>query len=486
MATDPHQRLTEAITDLLTFLWHHRDHLTGPDAEFRELLLDQLHQVNEHAHAAARAHDYLHVAADVEHPDPDQDGWGRRLTLHSLSTLGIVGLLRNLSQPVVPVDVVADLGRFLAGPPVMCERMFVVDADLPLDAECEVAGWRLTRIESADLDPLTPLPSTRPFVEDPWDEALRHGGCGVFRRVCDDLRPRINTMLPAAVATDLTEREVTIAAWQPLLLLNLAADERVIVAAEYEIEPGRVVDRVRGTGLGMAEDDDDVHTWEVPMWGPYRPLGDDFDDVLQTLDVLARSLQEWHSYPGEQPGIAEPASERLRRSAHRMLSQGPRLGLGGDVVRPRDRAEVVFRFISALENLLVPDTHNVTKKVARRTAVLTGLDDNDRREIERDVISGYKIRSKVAHGDVIPTEQLHELPARLYGYLREVFRALIILGPSFRPDIDCPEAMADPACRQRITDRIRAVVDTLPETTRSLRPTVSATHRTSAPRPRRS
>ena len=51
------------------------------------------------------------------------------------------------------------------------------------------------------------------------------------------------------------------------------------------------------------------------------------------------------------------------------------------------------------------------------------------------MISGCRIRSKVVHyGDVVPIIQPQELPAHLCGCLREVFRALRILGPLFKLD----------------------------------------------------
>ena len=51
------------------------------------------------------------------------------------------------------------------------------------------------------------------------------------------------------------------------------------------------------------------------------------------------------------------------------------------------------------------------------------------------------------------------------------FRALIILGPRFDLATDCDQALLSGSVRQhRVTDPIDAVVETLPETHRSLRP----------------
>jgi hypothetical protein len=163
-----------------------------------------LRTVNAAATAAARANRYLHVADDEDSLDPTGDMWGRKLNVRTLRTLGISGLLQSRSDPAPPADVVTDLAAYLAGPQVPCERMFVV-ADLPLDGPHTIAGWRMERLEAGDLVHLTPLPSTREFADDPWDEALSLGGCVVLRRDAGDIRPRVSTMFPAWLGTGLIE-----------------------------------------------------------------------------------------------------------------------------------------------------------------------------------------------------------------------------------------------------------------------------------------
>ncbi|GAA2501507.1 HEPN domain-containing protein [Winogradskya humida] len=416
MAVDPHQTLTAAITGVLRFAWQHRDELSDPGHELREELADRLHDLGRQARLTARAHDYLHVVHEGRTPEDTQHAWGRYLSIRQLNTLGITGLLRDLPTPDLPHGLVTDLAGFLAGPAVPCERMFVIDSALDLRGPVDIAGWQLTRIESADLEPLTPLPSTRRFSADPWDEALSHGGCIVLRRISAARKP-------SEVAAAPGEPEVTIAAWQPLLLLNLAATDR-IVATVATLEP--LLSAVR--------------------------------------DAAARTT-------GPDRKAAKSFADRLRRSAHRLLAQGPRLGTDGEPVSPHDRAEIVFWLISALEHLLIVDKGgDFTRKVAQRTAILIGRDGEDRLSIYRDVSSAYGIRSQLAHGDLVQEVKLQGLPARLYGYLREVFRALIILGPLFRVDTVCDDALLSAAVRQtHITDPTRAVVDRLPETTRSLR-----------------
>lgn len=58
----------------------------------------------------------------------------------------------------------------------------------------------------------------------------------------------------------------------------------------------------------------------------------------------------------------------------------------------------------------------------------------------------------------------------MYGYLREVFRALTILGPRFRAEDDCDEALLSVAVREeRIRVPLQETIARLSEWARSLR-----------------
>jgi hypothetical protein len=482
VSQDMHRQLTTAIRDLLEFSWQHRGDLIAADSEHAEDLATHLRAVNAAATTAARASGYLHVANDENPRNPAGDTWGRKLNIRTLRTLGISGLLQTRSHPAPPADVVEDLAAYLAGPHVPCERMFVIDADLPLDSPHTIAGWRMERVQVGDLVPLTPLPSTREFADDPWDEALSLGGCVVLRRDTGDIRPRVSTMFPAWIGADLAEPEVRIAAWRPMLLLNLAATDRVVVAAEYEIEPGRVVDRIRGTGVGLSVDGDDVDTWDVPAWGPYSPLSAELDDMLTATAALEPFLAAFETRPQapkDERERVQKAEGRLRSSTHRLLAQGPRLGVDGDVVSPRDRAEVLFWFVSALEHLLIPEKGggDFSRKVAQRTAVMIGDGDEDRLTVYRDVARCYSLRSRFAHGDAIEPEDLDVLPTKAYGYLREVLRTLIILGPHFKVADTCDDALVSASVRaEQITVPVSAVIDALPSDLRVLRASADRLH----------
>ncbi|TNH26837.1 hypothetical protein FHG89_19830 [Micromonospora orduensis] len=453
--------LKSAIAALMNRARDHRDALVGlSDAEFLDQVAGwpETHAVNTTAAAVARAHGYMHHERD----DETDDLWGRRLTRRTLDTTGVSGMLR---QPALPDRFAADLAGYLAGPAISSELLIVIDASLPVHEPHEVAGWQLAQPTSADLDAVTPLPSTRPFASDPWDPALRNGGCCILRRRTDDLVARNPSAFPRELLLDLFEPELTIPAWEPLLLLNLAQPERVTVAAEYELEPRRMVERTRGTGLDLLPTGyDGNEEWEEPAWGPCRLDDNELGDLLAFTDVMSPLLTQWQAWE-EQPKAdrkrAKSASERLRRSAYRFLALGPRLGADGDALYERDRAEIVFWYVSALENLLITDSKDgdFSRKVSQRIAVLVGADDDERLEIRRTVARAYAVRSTVAHGDLPPDTHLRALPHQLRSYLRLAFRNLIILGPLFDVAAVCDDALMSAAVReQHITGPIQRVV----------------------------
>ncbi|MEV0131771.1 hypothetical protein AB0H83_25330 [Dactylosporangium sp. NPDC050688] len=350
--------------------------------------------VNDAAGTAASANGYLQYGND------EAGGhWGRRLTRQNIRSLGVLDVLR---RPEVPDRFADDLAAYLAGPPIPSERLVVIDADLPIQESHEVCGWQLTQPTAVDLEAVTPLPSSNRFAADPWDPALRLGGCCVLRRVSDDLEARNPSIWGTEILRSLFEPELVIPAWEPLLLINLAQAERVIVAAEYVIEPGRMVERVRGTGLDLVPaTSDGIDEWEEPGWGPCRLTEEEVADVLAFTDVMSPLLQRWQTWEsltGAPRRFAKKSAERLQRSAHRFLALGPRLGTDGDVLYERDRAEIIFWYTSALENLMITESPDgdFSRKVSQRTAILIGTDDEERLEIRRAITHAYGIRSKVA------------------------------------------------------------------------------------------
>ncbi|WP_208810972.1 HEPN domain-containing protein [Micromonospora echinofusca] len=456
--------LMPAIAAFLERAGKVRDQLAATgDAELAKLVLawPETRAVNTAAGAAARVHRYLYYG------DGGEDHWGRRLTRNNLRALGVLEVLR---RPGIPDQFPADLAAYLAGPPMPSERLVVIDAGLPVRGSHGICGWQLTQPTAADLDEVTPLPSSSQFAADPWDPALRLGGCCVLRRASDDLEARNPSVWGTAILRSLFEPELVIPAWEPLLLLNLAQTERVIVAAEYEIEPGRMVERVRGTGLDLVPAaSDGIDDREEPGWGPCRLDEQELADVLMFTDIMSPLLLQWQTWDdvanSSQRKATKRASERLQRSAHRFLALGPRLGGDGGVLYERDRAEIIFWYTSALENLVITESSDgeLSRKVSQRTAVLVGTDDDERLEIRRAITHAYHIRSKVAHGDVPPDTHLKTLPEQLYDYLRRAFRNLIILGPRFDVAKVCDDALMSAAVReQSIAGPVRQIVDRLP------------------------
>ncbi|WP_431948048.1 hypothetical protein [Micromonospora marina] len=470
MSIDPSPpTLISAIEALLDRARSERAELANPSqtvAVDQMLKWPELHAVNQAAAATARVHGYLHQEGDGD----TGERWGRRLNKRTVSTLGLIELLRTPTS--LPDRLATDLAGYLAGPAVAITEFAVIDADLRIRGEHEVAGWGLSRLSAADLDTITPLPSTRPFGADPWDEALRAGDCCVLRRTADHLTARFPSVFPRDVMTSLFEPELVIAAWEPLLLLNLAQPDRVIVAAEYEVEPGRLVERVRGTGLGLVPQTyDGVEEFEVPAWGPCYLDEADVADVLAFTNAMSPLLARWqtpeqHELRPDRKRATE-AGQRLHRSAHQFVALGPRLGAGGDVLHERERAEIIFWYVSALEHLMILKSEkgegDFTRKVSQRTAVLIGLDDEERLEILRTVKQAYNIRSQVAHGALPSGNGLATLPGQLRAYLRRVFRNLIILGPLFDLATICDNALVSAAVREeQITGPIHQVVEPLP------------------------
>ncbi|MFG1995330.1 hypothetical protein ACGFJ7_35680 [Actinoplanes sp. NPDC048988] len=470
---DHTQRLTEAISTLVDDAASHGAELTHDEA-VAAFAVPHLRLINMAAAAAARANGYLHRVDDEADSGPVEHRWGRTLTVHTMANFGISGVLRN---PPVPDRLAGELAGYLSGPPITGEYLTVLDADLPVAGSHQIAGWILSQIVEGELDGLVPLPSAATFARNPWDDALRHGGCTVLRQDAPSLEPSVGSFLPRWLVEDLFAPYRAIIAWKPLLLLNIAQPERVLAAAEYEIEPGRVVDRVHGDGLGMVENGNGVDEWEEPGWGPCRPDPDELAEILQVAEKLSARLMLWPDPPDGGKKARQHPSNRLRRAAHQFLATVSRLGADRDVLHQRNRAEVIFGYVAALEHLMTGagEGHSdLGRKVAQRTAVLIGRSDEDRLQIRQAIADAYGIRSSVAHGDDPDERHLPTLPRQLHAYLQQVLRDLIILGPDFAVDKSCDDALLSVAIREKaITGPVGEAVAGLPASARWIRADVS-------------
>lgn len=82
----------------------------------------------------------------------------------------------------------------------------------------------------------------------------------------------------------------------------------------------------------------------------------------------------------------------------------------------------VLLYCSALEALVSTSTTELSHRVAERIATLLGNDKEERCEIYNNVKTGYDVRSKVAHGDLVKKdrEQIERISTIIDEYLRKL------------------------------------------------------------------
>lgn len=371
--------------------------------------------------------------------------WGRVLDGSALQRLGIVGALR--ARRAAPDDLCDQVIAFLAGPPIPIERHVVIDADLDLSEPVEVAGWRLWRPTREELDSVRPVQATVAYAPSSgWDPLLYEGACCILSRIDEQATPRShgNRIFPAFIMDEMLGPELSIAAWQPLLLLNLFCDDPVSGVSEYEVEPGRFMEMVKGerlttTFIGGPDDEQ-----EIVAFGPFWASDAKLINLLRFLRLPSRHLDEWLPRRGAVHPKRHPFN-RLQRSAQRLLSLNPYIGYDGKVVFSRRSGEMVLWCVAALEHLLTSAGEkdgDLTRRVAQRAAVLVGNDDEHRLQVEEIVRSGYRERSLLAHGDALSdggaTEALAESMRKI---LREAIARRIVLGPEIDIAVSCDRAL---------------------------------------------
>ncbi|MET7965441.1 hypothetical protein [Micromonospora sp. NPDC005305] len=235
-------------------------------------------------------------------------------------------------------------------------------------------------------------------------------------------------------------------------MLNLFSTQRVLVASEYEVEPGRYLERLSGTGLDLVPDIPEGED-EVPAFGPLGLDPDEVQGFLRFLSIMSPLLLAWQAAEHD-PRPRKKAAERLSRSAHRFLALGQWLGPDGDVIYASKRAEVIFWYVAALEHLVATDgVEGLTRRVSQRTAVLIGRGDDERITVEKQVREAYSVRSKVAHGDTPSNTDLQDLAMTMRRITRRAFLRLITLGPSFDVAANCDEALLSRRARERSIEK---------------------------------
>ncbi|MFF5249103.1 hypothetical protein ACFY3V_32890 [Streptosporangium sp. NPDC000095] len=365
--------------------------------------------------------------------------WGRSIDKNSLRYLGIVrALCTQKSAPPVLLD---EVTAFLTGPTIPIQRHVVIDADIDLGEPLEVAGWRLWRPTRKDLDPILPLPSIAAYAPSTkWDPLLYDGSCSMLSRIDENASPREhNSLFPAFLMDEMLGPDLNIAAWQPLLLLNLFSDDPVNIASEYEVEAERYMEMIKGERLTTTflGNPDDEH--EVVSFGPFWASGKKLTILLRFLRLLSDHLAIWPPH-GEAKHPKKHPFYRLQQSAQRLLSLNPYIGQNGDIVFQRRSGEIVLWCVAALEHLMTTPGEkdgDLTRRVAQRTAVLVGHDDNGRLQAEKLVRKAYGVRSILAHGGN-PSD--NHATAALASEMRKVLRRSIMRRIILGPDIDITES----------------------------------------------
>ncbi|MFG1680739.1 hypothetical protein ACGFNP_11275 [Nonomuraea sp. NPDC049269] len=402
-------------------------------------------EVNAVAADVAERNRYLRRSLTGRQRRPVSVHWGRALDGDALHYLGVVGVLR--SRRSVPDDLCGQVMAFLAGPSIPIQRHVVINANLDLAEPVEVAGWQLWRPTREELDSVRPVQAAMAYAPSSgWDPLLFEGTCSMLSRIDAEANPRshVTRLLPAFIMDEIFGPELSIAAWPPLLLLNLFCDDPVSVVSEYEVEPGRFMEMVRGERLTTTIIGGPGDEHEIVAFGPFWASGAKLASLLRFLALLSDHLDGWLPRRRMAHQKGHPF-HRLQRSAQRLLSLNPCIGYDGTVVFRRRSGEVVLWCVAALEHLLTSAGErdgDLTRRVAQRAAVLVGHDDEHRLQIEEFVKSGYRVRSLLAHGDAPSdsgtTEALAESMRRL---LREAITRRIVLGPEIDIAMSCDRAL---------------------------------------------
>jgi hypothetical protein len=263
---EPHTILAEALRRFIAEVRARAGELAGlsdHEATVKVVRWSVTQKVNDAATVAAEQVDYIHRSSAR-----GSDRWGRSLDRASLQGTGLIGLLSSDSD-FVAQQLVMELVGYLAGPRVPIQRHAVLDANLYLDGSMEVAGWRLWLPTRDELDAMRPIPTAADHASSQgWEDLLYDGSCWMLTRDDIGAEPTRSVLFPGYLLGELWDPDSSLTAWQPHLLLNLYSPDPVNIASEYEVEPGRFLERVRGDGListpvGMDSE------YEVVLHGPF-------------------------------------------------------------------------------------------------------------------------------------------------------------------------------------------------------------------------
>lgn len=377
---------------------------------------------------------------------------GRSLTADVLYATGVAGWLVAGPGDGQPTnDEVADaLAEYLAGPSVPIWRYLGIDADLALgDGPVDIAGWQLVvldRVQLANLLPVAPVSAhapNRPWNPDTWS------GTAFLRRVEPDARPITGLML--YFGGPYPER----VAWPAMLVLSCWTNDVVTVWSDHEVEPGRHVgtrlDRVWYDTIG-GED------WEIE-----RPMTASLGVTPPKESMFRRFCAEVSALLPD-PDAATWRGRALTRAAFRFLAAGEHAAVRPEPFHDERVPEAIVGYVAALEGLVAPDgaSGEVARKVAQRTAVLVGRDDEDRLRTAEVLRIAYTARSRWAHGDDLRPQDTPDV-AGLRDIARRAFIAWLANTAEYngRDDLrdHCDRALLSTAARAELVAPLDALRD---------------------------
>lgn len=214
----------------------------------------------------------------------------------------------------------------------------------------------------------------------------------------------------------------------PLLALNLASDHPVHAGVSYYVNPGRgraMPPGARPENAGFCSQPRELRNWDDTRPSQVQPRGSRKLGAESTRQ-LARFAPELGS---RLLRLDDGQRERLIRAADQYLIVAHRTtATSGEApeVPAMHEPEAVFRWISAVEGLLNGDDKSrrgLTRKTAKRAAVLIGHDDDSRLAVRNLITRAYEVRSDYAHGSSPPSVDLTALRA----IIRKIIVAWIVL-----------------------------------------------------------
>lgn len=382
------------------------------------------------AEACAESADVRRVT-ELARKAADRTGYGRRANAPDVAgrpfdaaaihSTGLAGAI--LAGQSVSDDTIEELAGYLAGPAVPIVRLLGIDADLSLSSPLDVDGWELFVADEADLRGMLPVPSLAEYQpRRPWDPD-RWAGTAFFRQVVN--APPI-TGIGFAWPQAYPEWEV----WRPLLVLALVSADVVTMWSDHQVEPGRHVltrlDRVWYDTVGGWDDGSDL--LEIPFRATVNIDPPEEPAFRQQMNEVSALLPNEPLPPTtNRQRSAQMPYTRLKLAAQRLLAAGEHAAGQPTPHDPVHATEAMLHYVVALEALFGEDTKDgeITRKIAQRTAVAVGRDDDERLVIAKKIREVYAARSTVLHGGAEPSAS--DVDA-LRGIVRRAILARLVHG----------------------------------------------------------